>query len=125
MTGPESAPPQPRGSAQRATGLVVASAGLVGVAIGTFYAFRAKSAYDSSNKDGHCLADNECDATGKDDRSSAKSMATVATVAMGVGAAALAAGAVLYFTAPSDAARVALAPAVDTRGASLAFLGRF
>jgi len=81
-----------------------------GAVVGTIFALRAKSKYDASNA-GHCLPDNECDATGQRDRADAMSTATAATVAFVASAAALTAGAVLYFTAPKrDALVVAASP---------------
>jgi hypothetical protein len=107
------------GSAMRIAGASIASAGLVAVAAGTFFAFRAKSTYDESNSSGHCLKDNECDATGLKNRNDAFSMATVATVGIALGAAALVGGAVLFFAAPHKEATVAIAP--STRGASVRY----
>ncbi len=101
-----------QGDAQRIVGASVAVAGVVAMLAGTFYALRAKATYDDSNLGGHCGLDNRCDPTGKQYRSDASSMATVATIGMGAGAAAIAAGAVIYFTARRNApAQVAFAPA--------------
>jgi serine/threonine-protein kinase len=117
--------PRPRpsegngGSAMRIAGASVASAGLVAIAAGTFFAFRAKSTYDDSNASGHCLKDNECDPTGLKSRSDAFSMATIATVGIGAGAAALVGGAVLFFAAPHREATVAIAP--SSQGASVRY----
>jgi hypothetical protein len=104
--------PDRQGDAQRIVGASTAGAGVLAVLAGTFYALQAKAKYDDSNQNGHCLQDNECDSTGKQYRSDAKSMATVATIGMGAGAAAIAAGAIVFFTAHRSAvAEVALAPA--------------
>ncbi|HEV3190442.1 MAG TPA: hypothetical protein VGY54_08090, partial [Polyangiaceae bacterium] len=93
-------------------GASIAVAGVAAVLGGTVYALRAKATYDDSNLGGHCLPDNQCDRTGKQDRSDANSMATIATIGMGAGAAAIAAGAIVFFTAHRSApAQVALAPA--------------
>jgi len=98
-----------RGDAQRIVGAGVAGAGLLAVLGGSFYALRAKATYDDSN--GHCWSDNECDSVGIRDRSDARSMATIATIGMGAGAAAIAAGTVIFFTAHRSApAQAALAP---------------
>jgi serine/threonine-protein kinase len=107
------------GNAMRIAGASIASAGLVAVAAGTFFAFRARSTYDESNSSGHCLKDNECDATGLKNRNDAFSMATVATVGIGLGAAALVGGAVLFFAAPHKEATVTIAP--STQGASVRY----
>jgi len=106
------------GSAQRTVGLVVAGAGLVGVGVGTYFSFHAKSIYDGATSSGHCQANNQCDATGKQDRASAFGQATAATVLMAVGAGAIATGVVLYFIAPKrEPVAVALAP--SARGGSI------
>jgi hypothetical protein len=106
-TTPASAP----GSTQRTVGLAVAGAGLVGVGVGTYFSLHAKSTYDAATSSGHCQANNQCDATGKQDRANAFSQATVATVTMAVGAGAIATGVVLYFIAPKrEPVAIALAP---------------
>jgi hypothetical protein len=79
----------------------------------------AKSKYDSSNSDGHCLPDDQCDATGKDRRSNAYGLATASTIVVIVGAAALAGGVVLYLTAPREALRDRTALVVGPAGASV------
>lgn len=102
-----------RGNAQRIAGITVAGVGVAAVIVGGVYSLQAKSVYDQANSGSppHCLPNNECDAIGKSDRSRASSMALVATVAMGAGAAGAIAGAVLFFAAPKPApAAVALAP---------------
>jgi hypothetical protein len=96
------------GSTQRIIGLVVAGAGIAGVGVGTFFAFSAKSTYDDSNENGRCI-ENVCGPEGLRMRDDAESKALVATIAMGVGAVAVVAGAVLFFTAPRSRA-VAVAP---------------
>ena len=92
-----------RGRTQRILGVGLGVLGVVGVGVGTFFSFHAKSTYDASNTDGHCGADNRCDAFGTDHRNDAKSQATVATIALGAGLVALAGGIVLYLTAPKSA----------------------
>jgi hypothetical protein len=111
-------PTAPRaGVTQRTIGLGVAGVGVVGVGLSLVFGLRAMSTYNDSNTNGHCLPDNECDSTGKDDRSNARTLAAVSTVAFIAGAAALAGGVYLYFSAPSGNTRaIALAPLVS-RGA--------
>lgn len=87
------------GSGQRIFGLVVAGVGVVGVGVGTFFAFDAKSTYDDSNANGLCT-NNQCGTEGLDLRDDAESKALIATVTMGVGAALIVGGAALFFTAP-------------------------
>jgi hypothetical protein len=106
------APPQDTGSSQRVAAYVVGGAGIVGLALGGAFVLSAKSKYDDSLN--HCVSGspNVCDATGVSQRDSARTSGNVATVAFAVGAAAVAAGAVLWFTAPSSHAspRVGLVP---------------
>jgi hypothetical protein len=87
-------------SAQPKIALGVAAAGVVALGFATFFGLRAKSAFDASNADGHCL-DDGCDAAGLSLRDDAYGRATASTVAFTIGALALAAGAVLWLTAPS------------------------
>ncbi len=107
-TSPAPAAPAPSSSAalgtQRILGLAASALGLVGVGVGTYFALRAKSTYDGAVSDGHCSTSHLCDATGLQERSDAYSQATVATVAVSLGAVALVGGGVLYFTAPSERA---------------------
>lgn len=107
-----------RGEGQRIAGLTIAGVGLAGIVVGAVYSLEAKAAYDQSNTGGHCLSDNECDPTGKNDRSRANSMAFVATIAMGAGAVGAAGGAILFFAAPKPGPpTVAIAP--TPKGGSL------
>lgn len=108
--GGEHAEGESDGRAQRIVGLVIGGAGIVSVGFGTYFGLSAKSKYDSSNDSGHCSsATNECDPEGKSLRSSAESRALISTITIGVGAAAIIAGAVLFFTAPRSKS-VAISP---------------
>ena len=86
---------------RRLTALVVGGVGVVGIGVGTAFGLSAKSTYDKSAA--HCNGDH-CDSAGHDYRRSALDKASVSNVAFGVGAAALIGGAVLWLTAPKDAA---------------------
>jgi TPP-dependent pyruvate/acetoin dehydrogenase alpha subunit len=70
---------------------------VVGVGLGTLFGLQAKAAW-SDAKD-HCPTYQSCDARGVESHSSASSKATISTVAFIAGGAALAVGAVLWFTA--------------------------
>jgi serine/threonine-protein kinase len=99
-----------KGSSQRTAGVVVGVVGIVGLGVGTAFVFSAKSSYDDSLT--HCpTTKNVCDATGVSERDSARTSGNFATAAYGIGAAALATGLVLWFTAPSSHARVGVVPA--------------
>jgi serine/threonine-protein kinase len=102
------------GRSQRLIGLVVAGVGVVAVGVGAVFGLSAISQLNDSNSSGHCHPDNHCDPTGIQMRSDASSSATLSTIFVGAGAAALVGGAVLYFTAPS-----AKAATVTTQGKGL------
>ncbi len=97
------APPESgkTGDKQRLLGIGVAGLGVVGVAVGSVFGLEASARNSESNA--HCHDGNHCDQTGVDLRSSAGTDATLSTVTFALGIAALAGGAVLYFTAPSKA----------------------
>lgn len=108
----------PPGRPQRTIGIVVAGLGLVGVGIGAAFAISAQNQYDTSVN--NCTAQNHdlCSATGVAQRNDARSAGNAATAALGIGAAALVAGGVLFFTAPSgpasgsSAARIVVVPTI-------------
>jgi hypothetical protein len=109
--------PADRGVGARTWGirqtLAVATAGtgLVAIGIGTYFGLHAKSTYDAWQAGGgHDAQEN----------SSAYTQAAVSTVMFCIGAAAIAGGAVLYFTAPkSSKPGVAVVPVASPRGAGL------
>ncbi len=120
---PAAAPPATdegsRGSAQRMVGLIVGAVGVVGLGIGGAFAISAKSTYNSSLSDCLTNAPDECSQAGVNQRNSARSAGDVATVAVAVGAVAVAGGVVLWLTAPpkssarlTQAASLALVPLV-------------
>ena len=103
-----------RGSGQRTVGIVVGAVGIVGVAVGGIFALNAKSKYNDSLKS--CPSDkNLCTPDGVSQRDDARSAGNVATVALGVGAVAIVAGAVLWLTAPKSDAAPANATTVRVR----------
>ena len=99
----QDAPPEPsNGSGQRTAGLIVGGIGVVGLVVGGIFGLQAKSKNDDSLDE--CRTDDAslCSAEGVALRDDARTAATVSTVAMAVGGAALVGGIVLYLTAPSD-----------------------
>ena len=94
----EPVPPDPESDwpVQRTLGIAVAGAGLVAVGVGTILGLNAVSTYDSTRA--HC-DDSVCDARGVELTDSAKTSALWSTIAFGAGAAAIAGGAFLFFTA--------------------------
>jgi len=106
------------GNTQRLSAALLAGAGLLGIGVGTFFAFDAKSTYDASNQEGRCLANNQCYASGLQDRSQANQEALAATLAIGIGAAAVVSGGALYLFAPrGGSTSVAIAP--DLHGGAI------
>jgi hypothetical protein len=83
-----------------------AGAGLVAIALGSYFGLHAKSTYDDGQKAGSLP-----------EIGTAYSQATASTVLFCVGAAAIAGGAVLYFTAPrSSSPAVAVIPVASPWG---------
>lgn len=95
------------GSTQRIIAYGLGGLGLVGVGLGTFWGLDAKNKFAESNENG--CDGNECTRAGADLRNSARDAGTLSTVAFAAGAAALGAGVILYFTAPSGSADSAAA----------------
>jgi hypothetical protein len=108
---------------QRWIGLASMGVGAVGLIVGTVWSLEAKSTYDQSTM-GPCTANNICTPAGLDERSSAQTLATEATVAMAVGALAVVGGAIVFFTAPKRAGAVVVAPAW-ANGGSVTISGAF
>jgi hypothetical protein len=109
---PPSAIPREEGlGTQEVTGLVLGVAGLAGLATSGVFTGLASSALDDSNGLGCTEGANTCTtAAGFERREQALSLAHVATGTLVGGAALLAAGAVVFFTAPSDDLAIAIGP---------------
>ena len=108
-TGPADAPrtssPEidtKRGNTQRWIGIGVGAAGVIATGVGLAFGLSAKSSLDASNESGRCDAQNLCTDEGLARRDDASSAATLSTVFVGVGVAALVGGVVLYLTAPKS-----------------------
>ncbi len=127
VVAPKELPKGDRGNMQRTIGLVAGGVGVVGVGLGVVFGLSAKSKLADSNANGHCQPNNHCDEIGFQSRSDSKDAATLSTVAFAVGGVALAAGAVLYFTAPKgpQKAGLQLVPQVGRGAGGLDILGRF
>jgi len=132
---PETAPPAPGPSAdgtsapdwtRRWVGVGIGGAGVVGIGVGAAFGWIAKSKLDESN-DGPCDATDHCSTAGRTLRHDAGSAATVSTIAFAAGGAALAAGLVIYLTAPRGPASsgLALAPLASPGGGGGVLEGRF
>jgi serine/threonine-protein kinase len=117
-TKPEQPSPRPAGppsGTQRTIGLVVGATGIAGIGVGTAFGLIAKSKNDEALQPANCRTSAYCTREGLALTSDAKNAATVSTIAFGVGAAAIAAGAVLWLTAPASSmtGEIRLAPVVS------------
>lgn len=113
---------QRRGSTQRWVGIGVGAAGVIATGVGLAFGLSAKSSLDDSNRSGRCDARDFCTPEGLALRDDASRSAALSTVFVGVGAAALVGGVILYLTAPkSAAAQHAAALMPSPRGFTLAF----
>lgn len=116
--------PTSRHGSQRTAGLVVGAVGLAGLAFGAVAGLEAGATY-SRAKDA-CHGGTLCPpgSPGPDERDSALHWATASTIGFITGGAALAAGAVVFFTAPKEstgaAPAVGVGPATQGTGLSLA-----
>jgi hypothetical protein len=122
--GPPPSPPSANG--QRTLGLVVVGAGVAAVAAGAVFGSMASSKW-SSSKDA-CATPSNCPNHDQavSDHDAAKVDATISTIALAAGGAALAAGAVIFLTAPRRRAigtAWQLAPWVGLSGAGIAWKG--
>ena len=125
---PGDAPPAPSWSAQRKAGVAVGVVGLVGLGVGAAFGAVALSKWSSAKND-HCSGmPLTCDAMGVSLTSDAKSAATLSSATFIPGAALLAAGVVVFATAPRGKAPattgLVLAPAPLPGGASFTLAGR-
>lgn len=82
---------------QRTIALAAAGVGVVGLGVGTVFGLKGMSSL--SDSEGHCTG-NLCDAVGVAAREDAVAAGDLSTIAFGVGIAAIAGAAVLWFTAP-------------------------
>lgn len=106
------------GKTRRMLGIGVGVAGLAGVGAGLFFGKQAMSSWDDAKSAG-CDDDGHCPQAGLDKLDDAHSKATIATIAVAAGVAAIAGGIVLYLTAPSAPETVSLAPWIDGSGGGI------
>lgn len=104
--------------------------GVAGIAAGVVFALRSQSKNDEAFDDGHCGEDNRCSPQGIQLVNQAKTSATLSYVSYGIGAAAVAAGAVLWFLgAPSEdgaaGTEARIRPALGPGIAGIEMFGRF
>lgn len=115
---------QDPGATQRWVGLGVGALGVVGLGVGSFLGLRAKSQYDDALAN-ECSAARVCTPEGGTQVDDAEGTATLSTVLFIAGGAALAGGAVLYFTAPDAKSEVGLSVQGGPLGASVDVKGAF
>jgi hypothetical protein len=102
------------GSGQRVAGAVIAAVGIAGLGASGVFAVLAKNGYSDSLA--NCQTNNPglCNATGVSQRNDARTDGNIASVAFGVGAAALVGGVIVWLTAPrapsAGAASLVVAP---------------
>jgi hypothetical protein len=97
------------GGGQRTMGVVLGAAGLVGLGLGGVFSVVAKNKYNSSLPSCETGNPGLCNSTGVSERDDARGFGDAASVAVVVGAAALAGGLVVWITAPHGEARAATA----------------
>jgi hypothetical protein len=91
-----------RRSGQRIAGVVTGALGLSGIVVGSIFGFQAKSTWHDALA--NCEGENpsRCSPAGITLGNDARSSATISTVGFAIGGAAVAAGAILFLTAPSS-----------------------
>jgi hypothetical protein len=119
-------PPEHRGRPQRLIALGVGGLGVAGIAFGAIAGLEAMSTYaDAKNACGSTIP--QCNAGspafGLHDRTI--TWTTASTIGFAAGGAVLAAGAVLFFTAPKDEAGPTMGVAPTTQGATVSLRGTF
>jgi hypothetical protein len=125
-------PPTGVGNGQRTAGLVVGGAGIVAAAVGTYFGIQAISKRHDATNACPPPATTCSDMSAVSANDDAKSAAVVSDVAFGGAVVAVALGAILYFTAPTEAApsapssaKLRILPVASSTGASLFVDGRF
>ncbi|HTJ41820.1 MAG TPA: hypothetical protein VL463_06970 [Kofleriaceae bacterium] len=109
---------------RRNIALLVGGGGLVVTAIGVVLAVGAKSDYNKAFDDGHCdRATLSCDDVGQAATDKARGRGTTATIVGALGLAAVAAGVVVYVTAPERS--TAIVPTIDQTSAGVSLVGSF
>lgn len=113
------------GDGQRTLGIVVAGVGIAGVAVGSVFGLLSIS--KKNEADGQCRGPELelCSQQGVDDANTGRMFGNVSTIAFIAGAALAAGGVVLYFTAPTAATPVAVAPVLGPNAAALSLTAKF
>lgn len=124
---PPPPPPSNPGRGRRIAGLALGGLGVVGLGAGVVFGLGARSSFaDAQDECGGDVGDCRGDpSVAADDVDSARSKAMISTIGVGVGAAALVGGAVLYLTAPKGESTPTVTPAFSDRTAGVVVSGRF
>jgi len=119
--------PEDKNATRRWIGLGVGGLGLVGVGIGSVFGIVAKQKFDQSNQMQCNASTDKCFAPGFPMRKDAESAATASDISFAIGGALVAAGIVLYVTAPKPqpAAGVVVTPAAVAGGGGALVSGSF
>lgn len=121
-------PPKEPTNTRKVLGIASTSVGVVALGVAGVLTLTARSKYNTALDD-HCMgATNLCDDEGLSATKNAKKRANHATIVSIVGGVAIAAGVVLYVTAPKKSnteKRAYLAPSVSSDSAAVIFGGRF
>ena len=114
---------------QRVLALAAGGVGVAGVVVGSIFGLIASSTWSQAQSD--CGAACRANAPARSEESDARTAATVSTVGFVAGGIGLAAGAVLWFTAPpatsraASSARVRLAPSLGPAAGGVLVRGEF
>lgn len=123
------------GSGLMTAGFIVGGVGVVGIGLGAIFGLSASGTASDAEEDPALCPDKQCTTAGLDEIDSAKSSATISTIAFGVGAAALVGGAVLVILGATSGgggsetggatAPLALTPVASAEGGGLWLDGSF
>jgi hypothetical protein len=106
---------------------LVGGAGIVGLGLGSYFGLQAFSKWSAATSD--CGSACAPGSKGQNEHDQAQTDATVSTVAFVAGGVAVAAGVLLFFTAPAppgdSAHRLQVAPMAERSGGGILVLGRW
>jgi hypothetical protein len=122
-------PPSTPTNTRKIIGIASGATGVVALGVASVLTLTARSKYNTALDD-HCMGEtNLCDDQGLKDTRSARKRANTATIISIVGGVAVAAGVVLYVTAPKTKSgnekRAYVAPSVSSDSAAVILGGRF
>lgn len=128
MVGQKPPPAKEPTNTRKVLGLASTGTGVIALGVAGVLTLTAKSKYNAALDD-HCMGEtNLCDAEGLSATKNARKRANHATIVSIVGGVAIAAGVVLYVTAPKKTnteKRAYLAPSVSSDSAAVIFGGHF